>query len=147
MPTTRCAVHLKTARGYFTVYGWEFRADFNKACALPFPNPLRVSLAAARKWLKEQGIAQVGTEAVIEVNGATGGKPATGRKDTMNSAIRWFVPKRSRTAHAHLANLGNGNVEFWCGMVRDQYAIRLPKQGDAKCKDCRTFIRKGQNRR
>ena len=59
----------------------------------------------------------------------------------MNSTIRWFVPKRSKTAHAHLANMGNGNVEFWCGMVRGQYEIRFPRKGDAKCKGCRASIR------
>ena len=63
----------------------------------------------------------------------------------MNSTIQWFVPKRSKTAHAHRANLRNGNVEFWCGIVRGQYAIRFPRQGDTKCKDCRAFIRKGTN--
>ena len=63
----------------------------------------------------------------------------------MNSTIRWFVPKRSKTAHAYLANLGNGNVEFRCGMVRGQYEIRFPRQGDTKCKDCKAFIRKGKN--
>ena len=63
----------------------------------------------------------------------------------MNSTIQWFVPKRSKTAHAYLANLGNGNVEFWCGIVLGQYAIRFLRQGDSKCKDCRAFIRKGKN--
>jgi len=65
----------------------------------------------------------------------------------MNSTIQWFVPKRSRTAHAYLVNPEKGTVEFWCGMVRDQYAIRCPRQGDTKCKDCRAFIRKRRNHR
>jgi len=64
----------------------------------------------------------------------------------MNNAIRWFVLKRSKTAHAYLANLGNGNVEFWCGIVRDQYEIRCPRKGDTKCKECKSFIRKGKTR-
>ena len=64
----------------------------------------------------------------------------------MNSTIRWFVPKRSRTAHAYLANQGNGNVEFWCGIVRGQYEIRCPRQGDTKCKECKSFIRKENSR-
>ena len=63
----------------------------------------------------------------------------------MNSTIRWFVPKRSKTAHAYLANLGNANVEFWCGIVRGQYEIRFPREGDAKCKECKSFIRKGKH--
>lgn len=63
------SVYLKTAQGYFTVYGWDFRADFNKACALPFPNPLGVSLAKARRWMKEQGIAETGTEPVVGEQG------------------------------------------------------------------------------
>ena len=66
MPPTEAPVYLKTAQGYFTVYGWDFRADFNKACALPFPNPLRVSLADARAWLKEQGIVEVATEPALD---------------------------------------------------------------------------------
>jgi hypothetical protein len=45
--------YIKTNVGYFTVYGWGFRADFNKACALPFPNPLRITMSNAKKWLKE----------------------------------------------------------------------------------------------
>lgn len=65
---------------------------------------------------------------------------------SMNSTTRWFVPKRGKTAHAYLANLGNGVVEFWCGIVRDQYAIRCPRQGDAKCKECKAFIRKENSR-
>jgi len=64
----------------------------------------------------------------------------------MNRTIRWFVPKRTKTAHAYLANLENGNVEFWCGMVRGQYEIRYPGKGDAKCKDCRAYIRKEKSR-
>jgi len=64
----------------------------------------------------------------------------------MNSTIRWFVPKRTKTAHAYLANLGNGNVEFWCGIIRDQYEIRCPRKGDTKCKGCRAYIRKENNR-
>ena len=64
----------------------------------------------------------------------------------MNRTIRWFVPKRTKTAHAYLANLGNRNVEFWCGIVRDQYEIRCPRKGDTKCKECKSFIRKGKNR-
>ena len=64
----------------------------------------------------------------------------------MNRTIRWFVPKRTKTAHAYLANLGNGNVEFWCGIIRDQYEIRCPRKGDSKCKGCRAYIRKENNR-
>jgi hypothetical protein len=64
----------------------------------------------------------------------------------MNRTIRWFVPKRTKTAHAYLANLGNGNVEFWCGIIRDQYEIRCPRKGDTKCKGCRAYIRKENNR-
>ena len=64
----------------------------------------------------------------------------------MNSAIRWLVLKRSKTAHAHLTNLGNGDIEFWCGIVRGQYEIRFPREGDAKCKECKSFIRKGKHR-
>lgn len=66
----------------------------------------------------------------------------------MNSSIRWFVPKRSKTAHAYQSNLGNENIEFWCGIVRDQYEIRFPRKGETKCKDCMACIRprKGKNR-
>ena len=62
----------------------------------------------------------------------------------MSSAIRWFVPKRSKTAHAYLKSLGNGNVEFWCGTVRDQYEIRFPRKGERRCKDCIAHIRNGR---
>ena len=59
----------------------------------------------------------------------------------MNSTIRWFVPKRSTTAHAYLANLGNENVEFWCGTVRGQYDVRCPRKGEARCERCIAYIR------
>ena len=65
---------------------------------------------------------------------------------TMTNAVKWFVPKRSKTAHAYLANLRNGNVEFWCGIVRGQYEIRFPRKGEAKCRECKSYIRKGNNR-
>lgn len=59
---TKPVVHLKTSLGYFTIYGWNYRADSNKTRALPFPNPLSITLATARKWLKQEKIAEIGTE-------------------------------------------------------------------------------------
>jgi len=48
--------YIKTKDGYFTVFGWDFRWNFNKACALPFPNGLHLSLSTAKAFLKQKGI-------------------------------------------------------------------------------------------
>ena len=47
---------IQTPSGYFTVFGWDFTANMGRACALPFPNDLGISITKAKEWLKKEKI-------------------------------------------------------------------------------------------
>jgi hypothetical protein len=75
------------------------------------------------------------------------GNPGIQERGRMNRKILWLVPKGQRTAHAYRKSIQGGNDEFWCGIVRNQYEVRYPRNDDASCKRCIAYIRHARKAR
>lgn len=57
----------------------------------------------------------------------------------------WFVPRHSDIAHLHIGyKKCTGKctgIIFWCGITKDNYEVRMPKDTDIQCPHCLELMR------